>query len=1787
MMMALADAESTSSSSSSRRVSPLDAFENIRAKSNPPRRLKKKRQSLPDLLLDNQAVERMNIPSISSPIDGHYQFLVDSPFQQFSSTNSRPHSGESAKRSARSSATSSSSARRMMRTEQNRHSKRLSTDWQEDSSQSRKQFETVKPRQKRKPVPYLDLPTTPITPSFNAMGSEDGSSTRGSASIASSAIMANPSADCSWRRQRSIPITDHLLSPALSYDGISADEMTTSTSTYDLSMTSEADTPGPITPATPAWKPKELALLKKSLDSSYESISRVDRDRHLIGLGFRSPSPLFTTEDTNRSGRASRLLIKDILPIANSTLSKLPSSPNNIGNGKRELRFASSSVPPHGSSRRRSLSQSSSPPSHQYSGSSQPNESEDSYPSSNPPPEDINSSADPAVSFNTKIFSSFPPVDLSSAGGREVQREEAHSSDFAPMPPSPTAPFMIRNLAVCSAPGPPSSDAHSVHPRKEMTPTSPPQIVTVGEEVSEVTPKPIAGRPQAGQIDVKSALPSITALSEKLKAAQSVYDRPLPPLPRPKLSIVPDVPSFGYSGPVDNKAAESFPVSSPMFGYEEYSSSPLREEGEPMSRWSSGSDSEDDKSMAKKKMGKQQRKNSGSNSGFSSKKNSFSGSTTTSNPRKPSFFAGLGLRKKSVPNLSSQFSQNSDSPAPGKLDGLAEFPFPTNSPASHSQYSFTSSSRRESGSQLALPPLPSNYNDNLVRSSPRNSQSRLANAFSSRMSQGSHRKLTVKASDASIRTTASSHGMMAGAWRSYSTSASQSPALERSASSVWGDYDNVQGLGIQVPGEEGGNTDEALLRETYESLQRSLQSGKPNENSGSKSGQETSQGDQLDYQSLKQPVYDDEHEKMTSKSLNRPPSPVSETQSPFSAFTLSDGTPRGLYSSLDSPQMVEPKNKAARTVEYSIEDASAVGQLIMGQTTDRLTPQAADFPIPPLRVKRKGNKVKASIRPRYNSMTDVGMQWKEENPDLAFGAARGAILMITELSGDKTSGGRIVKTSPFSDGSDSGTDDYGSSDGAGGQGSGDASRQGHGKGDDERDDEKETRRKPFYAADEDLESDTESDDSYGGSDEEGEPSAESRARREASCSSDDVPLGQQVQDPNELQRQLRKMAPKTKRSNQVSHGAQVEVPSNKLHFVLDANDLTARLLKVQLAREAVAATASRSTTAATTTTSKPSPSLLGEGSSRADSTTISRNRSTTSRRDQMKIVIPPMPAPSMIAIQSRENHNSNDQPLSKMLQVVSTIANSSTPSSPIFKQPTSSNTAHTDSSEASMKTALEALPSSQGQQLRSDDYRSAVIADFANTIKARSRSRSLAQPFTPPTDHIKRPPLPVSSRTNGMPLTSKATVAASSPTTTEFKSSPMDAGNSSLSIASVSGNRSASLGLKSSSSSADEQDNISSRAKRVMMPPLLAMVQHRIFLLNKQRFGIAEVAMNAKVRDVVDSIMEREPMPTDSRAGGWVLYDVCADLGIERPMREYELISEVIALRSNAQSDYFVMKKTELAPYLSLKNIPNSSAAVAGWIYYQDNHRNKWNKRWLELRENCLYIAKTEKGKDESLLCSLSSFDLYLTDSNRFKAPKLHSFALRSQDSINMFESPEVDYAHYFATSDAGAARHWITAILNARTFVLRMEKSHLFRVNATSTSVAAFSSSALPSARQQRTPLPVAGTTAASAAAAPLSNSPAPATAALNGSSSKPLLTFQQAAFAKGSLMGDRFASNDVNNENIAIVAASTSTNQSRDVAIERKRREEVQMAERKGRKEGRPLIGIIPDATRFNNRL
>ncbi|CDU25398.1 uncharacterized protein SPSC_05291 [Sporisorium scitamineum] len=486
------------------------------------------------------------------------------------------------------------------------------------------------------------------------------------------------------------------------------------------------------------------------------------------------------------------------------------------------------------------------------------------------------------------------------------------------------------------------------------------------------------------------------------------------------------------------------------------------------------------------------------------------------------------------------------------------------------------------------------------------------------------------------------------------------------------------------------------------------------------------------------------------------------------------------------------------------------------------------------------------------------------------------------------------------------------------------------------------------------------------------------------------------------------------------------------------------------------------------------------------------------------------------------------------------------------------------------------MPSSSGPGAAAPALASAHQPGMLQRLRSRSVSRNQAPPM--PIDIAAAPPMPDLPRPSTASKDSQASSSPHSshaPTFAALSQAAMHHGRPSVDSSTAHGDASMQRmpsALPGNVSASHDGSFSHSMATSEPRQP------HKVFILSRQRFTVVEVPVSARARDLALEVVDRERLPMDDSKGGWVVFDCSAQLGIERPLREYEMITDVVNVRAHPRTDYFLIKRTELSPYLSIRSVPSSSPALAGWVYVQDR-KKKWNKRWLELRDHGLYHAKNEKGKDETPICQISTFDVYLVDSSAIKMPKANGFALRSQDPITMFEKPEQDYMHYFCLTDPAAHRDWVRAILNARTYILRQEKAVLFQIDSPPTSQDAGAGGGLSRKNTSRRPN---GRPAAAAAASVEAGN----TSATGPSPTTPLIDSSAFAgpFAKGSLLADK-AISDAKEALRGHAAVAPPTGAFNDLSLmernavrsnEARRREEAIERQRRMKADGQPLIDL-----------
>ncbi|KAI9593278.1 hypothetical protein BDF19DRAFT_387572 [Syncephalis fuscata] len=140
----------------------------------------------------------------------------------------------------------------------------------------------------------------------------------------------------------------------------------------------------------------------------------------------------------------------------------------------------------------------------------------------------------------------------------------------------------------------------------------------------------------------------------------------------------------------------------------------------------------------------------------------------------------------------------------------------------------------------------------------------------------------------------------------------------------------------------------------------------------------------------------------------------------------------------------------------------------------------------------------------------------------------------------------------------------------------------------------------------------------------------------------------------------------------------------------------------------------------------------------------------------------------------------------------------------------------------------------------------------------------------------------------------------------------------------------------------------------------------------------------------VDTIrMMREANQLTEDDPTWTIFELINDFGAERPLADWEIITDVLATWDASQNNGLV----------ALNGFPQYMAKLS-----MDKNK-KWQKRNFYSRDAAIYYSKDKK------------------------APTDYVFAFKSQESIRIFEKPERDYIHFVCADNVVQLREWLLCI--------------------------------------------------------------------------------------------------------------------------------------------------------------
>ncbi|KIW63157.1 hypothetical protein PV04_10025 [Phialophora macrospora] len=216
--------------------------------------------------------------------------------------------------------------------------------------------------------------------------------------------------------------------------------------------------------------------------------------------------------------------------------------------------------------------------------------------------------------------------------------------------------------------------------------------------------------------------------------------------------------------------------------------------------------------------------------------------------------------------------------------------------------------------------------------------------------------------------------------------------------------------------------------------------------------------------------------------------------------------------------------------------------------------------------------------------------------------------------------------------------------------------------------------------------------------------------------------------------------------------------------------------------------------------------------------------------------------------------------------------------------------------------------------------------------------------------------------------------------------------------------------------------------------------ERRVSVKCREAFITLPVTLSTTAKDILNSASLCMSESIDPRTA--ILLESFSQLGLERPLRRYERIRDVMNSWDNdSQNHFFIMEASDCAaPGLETADAPSQQPSGTTVQIYHSQRPGKWDKRWLKLREDGqITTSKNENGLDSTNICHLSDFDLYTPTTKqlkKLKPPKKLCYALKSQEKSAVFLDG-ANFVHFFCTKDKLVADRWYHAVHSWRSWYL------------------------------------------------------------------------------------------------------------------------------------------------------
>ncbi|RPA76870.1 hypothetical protein BJ508DRAFT_310714 [Ascobolus immersus RN42] len=179
--------------------------------------------------------------------------------------------------------------------------------------------------------------------------------------------------------------------------------------------------------------------------------------------------------------------------------------------------------------------------------------------------------------------------------------------------------------------------------------------------------------------------------------------------------------------------------------------------------------------------------------------------------------------------------------------------------------------------------------------------------------------------------------------------------------------------------------------------------------------------------------------------------------------------------------------------------------------------------------------------------------------------------------------------------------------------------------------------------------------------------------------------------------------------------------------------------------------------------------------------------------------------------------------------------------------------------------------------------------------------------------------------------------------------------------------------------------------------------------------------------------------------GKSILIENFNSLGLERPVRSYELMKDVVHGWDMDTQNYMKLHTSPANKTVGAVPTTTNQKPFTNSLYFWVHKSKKWKKREVEFNNGGVWLHESglfNKNDDRTLLCRMTDWDIYDIQPHtqrNLKVPKRFSFALKSQEKASFFQDG-AEFVYYFATDHQAIYDSWKQHLAAYRSY-------HLFNV--------------------------------------------------------------------------------------------------------------------------------------------